>query len=91
MTITTAPAKRFQVSKAAPSDAKRSALQRGVAYAITANWWLSPRLKPSSQTYFAHRAGYSYAEIAEHMNVSQRTIRRHVARALLAIMEHGDL
>jgi RNA polymerase sigma factor (sigma-70 family) len=43
------------------------------------------------EIYFAHRAGYSYAEIAEHMNVSQRTIKRRVARALLAIMEQGDL
>jgi RNA polymerase sigma factor (sigma-70 family) len=42
------------------------------------------------EIYFAHRAGYSYAEIAEHMNISHITIKRHIARALLAIMEHGD-
>jgi RNA polymerase sigma factor (sigma-70 family) len=42
------------------------------------------------EIYFAHRAGYSYAEIAEHMNISRTTIRRHIARALLAIMEHGE-
>src|SRR5882672_1438806 len=36
------------------------------------------------------RAGYSYAEIADHMNISHITIKRHIARALLAIMEHGD-
>jgi len=42
------------------------------------------------EIYFAHRAGYSYAEIADHMNISQITIKRHIARALLAIMEHGD-
>jgi RNA polymerase sigma factor (sigma-70 family) len=40
--------------------------------------------------YFAHRAGYSYSEIAEHMEISQITIKRHIARALLAIMEQGD-
>jgi RNA polymerase sigma-70 factor (ECF subfamily) len=40
--------------------------------------------------YFAHRAGYSYAEIAAHMNLSHITIKRHIARALLAIMEDGD-
>jgi RNA polymerase sigma-70 factor (ECF subfamily) len=39
------------------------------------------------EIYFAHRAGYSYAEIAEHMSISHITIRRHIARALLAIME----
>ena len=37
--------------------------------------------------YFAHRAGYSYAEIADHMNISHITIKRHIARALLVIME----
>jgi len=42
------------------------------------------------EIYFAHRAGYSYAEIADHMNISRITIKRHIARALLAIMEHGD-
>jgi len=41
------------------------------------------------EIYFAHRAGYSYAEIADHMNISNITIKRHIARALLAIMEHG--
>ena len=42
------------------------------------------------EIYFAHRAGYSYAEIADHMNISQITIKRHIARALLTIMQHGD-
>jgi len=42
------------------------------------------------EIYFAHRAGYSYAEIAEHMGISHITIKRHIARALLAIMEHGE-
>jgi RNA polymerase sigma factor (sigma-70 family) len=40
--------------------------------------------------YFAHRAGYSYAEIAQHLGISHITIKRHIARALLAIMEHGE-
>jgi RNA polymerase sigma factor (sigma-70 family) len=38
--------------------------------------------------YFAHRAGYSYAEIAGHMGISHITIKRHIARALLALMDH---
>jgi RNA polymerase sigma factor (sigma-70 family) len=42
------------------------------------------------EIYFAHRAGYSYAEIADHMDISNITIKRHIARALLAIMEHSD-
>jgi RNA polymerase sigma-70 factor (ECF subfamily) len=39
--------------------------------------------------YFAHRAGYSYAEIAQYMGISHMTIKRHIARALLALMEQG--
>jgi RNA polymerase sigma factor (sigma-70 family) len=42
------------------------------------------------EIYFAHRAGYSYIEIAESMGISHVTIKRHIARALLAIMEHGE-
>jgi RNA polymerase sigma-70 factor (ECF subfamily) len=42
------------------------------------------------EIYFAHRAGYSYAEIAEYLGISRITIKRHIARALLAIMEHGE-
>jgi RNA polymerase sigma factor (sigma-70 family) len=43
------------------------------------------------EIYFAQRAGYSYDEIAAHFNVSHITIRRHIARALLLIMELGPL
>ena len=39
--------------------------------------------------YFAHRAGYSYAEIAQHLGISHMTIKRHIARALLALMDQG--
>ena len=41
------------------------------------------------EIYFAHRAGYSYAEIAAQMDISNVTISRHIARALLAIVEHS--
>jgi RNA polymerase sigma factor (sigma-70 family) len=40
------------------------------------------------EIFLANRAGYSYAEIARHFNVSYSTITRHSARALLAIMKH---
>jgi RNA polymerase sigma factor (sigma-70 family) len=43
------------------------------------------------EIYFAHRAGYSYEEIAAHFNISHITIRRHIARALLVVMEHSAL
>lgn len=44
----------------------------------------------SSETcdiYLAHRAGYSYDEIADLTGFSHRRIRRHIGRGLLAIME----
>jgi RNA polymerase sigma factor (sigma-70 family) len=43
------------------------------------------------EIYFAHRAGYSYDEIAAHFHISHITIRRHIARALLVVMEHAAL
>jgi RNA polymerase sigma factor (sigma-70 family) len=43
------------------------------------------------EIYFAQRAGYSYDEIAEYFNISHITIRRHIARALLVIMEQGSV
>jgi RNA polymerase sigma factor (sigma-70 family) len=43
------------------------------------------------EIYFAHRAGYSYDEIASHFSLSHITIRRHIARALLIIMEQGHV
>jgi RNA polymerase sigma factor (sigma-70 family) len=43
------------------------------------------------EVYFALRAGYSYGEIAERMNISQRSVKRHIVRALLAIMEHVEM
>jgi RNA polymerase sigma factor (sigma-70 family) len=49
---------------------------------------VSPRTR---EIYFAHRAGYSYAEIAAHMDISNITISRHIARALLAIVEHSRM
>jgi RNA polymerase sigma factor (sigma-70 family) len=48
---------------------------------------VSPRTR---EIYFAHRAGYSYAEISDHLGISHITIKRHIARALLAIMEVGE-
>jgi len=37
--------------------------------------------------YFAHRAGYSYAEIGKHLHISNSTIEKHIARAVLALMD----
>jgi RNA polymerase sigma factor (sigma-70 family) len=42
------------------------------------------------EIYFAHRAGYTYTEIADHMGIAEITIKRHIARALLTIMEQGE-
>ncbi|MEJ0037789.1 MAG: sigma factor-like helix-turn-helix DNA-binding protein [Gammaproteobacteria bacterium] len=45
---------------------------------------ISPRTR---DIYFAHRAGYSYAEIGDRLNVSNSTIEKHIARAVLALMD----
>lgn len=43
------------------------------------------------EIYLAHRAGYTYEEISAQLNVSYITIKRHVARGLMAIMEYRAL
>jgi RNA polymerase sigma factor (sigma-70 family) len=43
------------------------------------------------EVYFAHRAGYSYDEIAAHFKLTHITIKRHIASALLIIMEKGPV
>lgn len=48
---------------------------------------VNPRTR---EIYFAHRSGYTYAEIADDMGIAEITIRRHIARALLTIMEQGE-
>lgn len=48
---------------------------------------ISPRTR---DIYFAHRAGYSYAEIGEHLGVSKSTIEKHIARAVLALMDEKE-
>jgi DNA-directed RNA polymerase specialized sigma24 family protein len=42
------------------------------------------------EIYFAHRSGYTYAEIADDMGIAKITIQRHIARAHLAIMKHDE-
>jgi RNA polymerase sigma factor (sigma-70 family) len=42
------------------------------------------------EIFLAHRAGHSYPELAHHFNISHSEIKRHVARALLALMEYRD-
>ncbi len=42
------------------------------------------------EIYIAHRSGATYPEIAATWGISNRTIKRSVVRALLAIMEHRE-
>lgn len=35
----------------------------------------------TTRIFFAHRAGFSYSEIAKEFGISQRTVRKHIARA----------
>ena len=48
---------------------------------------VNPRTR---EIYFAHRSGYTYAEIADDMGIAEITIRRHIARALLTIRKQGE-
>jgi RNA polymerase sigma factor (sigma-70 family) len=45
---------------------------------------VSPRTR---EIYWAHRSGYTYAEIADHMGIAEITIKRHIARAQAALMK----
>jgi RNA polymerase sigma factor (sigma-70 family) len=46
---------------------------------------VNPRTR---EIYFAHRSGYTYAEIAEEMRIAKITVKRHIARARLTIREN---
>ena len=48
---------------------------------------VNPRTR---EIYFAHRSGYSYAEIAEDMSIAEITVKRHMARANLTMMKHVE-
>jgi RNA polymerase sigma factor (sigma-70 family) len=47
---------------------------------------VNPRTR---EIYFAHRSGYSYAEISTQMGIAEITIKRHMARALAILMKQG--
>ena len=48
---------------------------------------VSPRTR---EIYLAHRSGYSYAEIADHMNIAKITVERHIARAQAILVRCED-
>jgi RNA polymerase sigma factor (sigma-70 family) len=48
---------------------------------------VSPRTR---EIYIAHRAGYGLAEIAAHLGISVSAVQKHVARAVLALMEEQE-
>lgn len=48
-------------------------------------------LSPRTRTiYFAHCSGYTLAEIAEEMRLAEVTVRRHIARADLAVIDCSE-
>lgn len=49
--------------------------------------WLVGVDRRTREIYIVYRSGWTYPEIAAHWGVSNRTIKKSVARALLAIME----
>jgi RNA polymerase sigma factor (sigma-70 family) len=48
---------------------------------------VNPRTR---KIYIAHRSGYTYAEIADDMDIAEITIRRHIARAQAALPKVND-
>ncbi len=42
------------------------------------------------EVYLAHRSGYSHAEIANDMGIAEITVKRHIARAHLIILNRVD-
>jgi len=42
------------------------------------------------QIYFARRSGHTSAEIADDMGIAEITVKRHISRALLIILNHVD-
>jgi RNA polymerase sigma factor (sigma-70 family) len=47
---------------------------------------LSAVSERTCEIFLAHRAGYSYHEIALDMDISQRTVQKHIARALFLLI-----
>jgi RNA polymerase sigma factor (sigma-70 family) len=39
------------------------------------------------EIYFAHRSGYTHAEIANDMGIAEMTVKRHIARAHLIVLK----
>ena len=39
------------------------------------------------EIFLAHRAGYSYEEIATDLNISHRTVQKHIARAMFVLLQ----
>jgi RNA polymerase sigma factor (sigma-70 family) len=42
------------------------------------------------EIYLAHRSGYTYAEIANDMGIAEMTVKRHIARAHLAVLKQTE-
>ena len=52
---------------------------------------LSAVSERTCEVFLAHRAGYSYEEIAVDLDISQRTVQKHIARAVfLLIRMNGE-
>lgn len=65
-----------------PSPEDEVEVQQSLSAIIRVLEGVSPR---TCEIYLAHRAGYTYDDICGLLNVSHITIRRHIARALMAI------
>jgi RNA polymerase sigma factor (sigma-70 family) len=49
---------------------------------------LSAVSRRTCEVFLAHRAGHSYAEIADELGISTRTVKKHIARAI-SMLSHA--
>lgn len=73
----------------APNPERVLAAQQRLAQITRALTAVSVR---TCDIFLAQRAGFTYEEIATELNISQRTVQKHVARAMLLLMQirHGQ-
>lgn len=74
---------RTQLVDSAPSPERILAAQQRLDEITRSLSTVSPR---TCEIFLAQRAGFSYEEIAAELDISQRTVQKHIARAMLLLL-----
>jgi RNA polymerase sigma-70 factor (ECF subfamily) len=72
---------------AGPTPERALAAQQRLAEITRA---LSAVSHKTCEIFLAQRAGYSYEEIAADLRISQRTVQKHIARAMFLLMQRRE-